>query len=242
MHKSILVCFLYPTVYNKNAVNVLCLCRVQESFGTWLTLTSCARWVRQGAVETRSQHASCVTSTIWRSRSSRMPARPRYFPPSSAGGCVSISLLPLPKEGSSSSYLFSENDTKNIINHKQINTIGRLPEMLKTHWLAACVIIECSVLRSSLIWHWPSDHLFLYSLFVQITSRIWCRGRTRSCWRALMCTTPSRRSCCRHLPRATTRSTCETSAKSSKAFSWLTLPSWRLASFWFSPCTTFFGW
>jgi len=34
---------------------------------------------------------------------------------------------------SSSPYLFSENNTKNIIGHKQINTIGRLPEKHKTH-------------------------------------------------------------------------------------------------------------
>jgi len=39
--------------------------------------------------------------------------------------------------------------TQNVINHKYINTMGRLPEKHKTHWLAACVIIECSV---ELIW------------------------------------------------------------------------------------------
>jgi len=38
---------------------------------------------------------------------------------------------------SSSPYLFSENNTKNIIGHKQIDTIGRLPEKHKTHSLTA---------------------------------------------------------------------------------------------------------
>jgi len=34
--------------------------------------------------------------------------------------------------------IFILREQHNTINHKQMNTIGRLPEMHVTHWLAAC--------------------------------------------------------------------------------------------------------